>query len=452
MRRAAIGLCCLAAGFALARLVPVSGGNALPASAGPESIKSKSTVGARAVAPASFSLEGDWRPQAEAWAERDPAGFCQWLVERGIPPGEEVLMVLFKAWIRQDVDAAFTAAFNLPGDFQRENPLLGMMCGWALAGPGGLKAVLKWIPQAEEQMGGWASPGFEIIQCNPPAETAAILAEMASPMKYSGTLTEHFAAFWAEKDLTAAIAWMRSLKPCLRTVAMRGIMETWAKQNPNASLDYLASEATSAERQMAYVPLGLLAKTNPKAALDWLENNIGVVDSNSLTQIFSAWNKQAAASARDYAFAIEDPALRRHALEAWGNTAKVTDFLEALDHIPAGPDRKTLLLGISQKYSSDPAQNEAIRHLVADPANTDITPAMASSVSAQFAYQEPQAALEWATTLPESLQAESAEVVMRVWKDKVAAAQAVEKLPEGPVKKAAQEALKASLNPADPFR
>lgn len=77
---------------------------------------------------------------------------------------------------------------------------------------------------------------------------------------------------------------------------------------------------------------------------------------------------------------------------------------------------------------------------------------MASSVSAQFAYHEPQAALEWAATLPESLQAESAQAVIGVWKDKVAAAQAAEKLPEGAVKKTAQEALKASLNPALPSR
>lgn len=452
MKRALIGFCCLAAGFSLARLVPVSKGTALPASAGPESIKSGSTVVARPVAPVSFSVEGDWRPQAQAWAERNPAEFYQWLVERGIPPGEEVLMVLFNAWSRQDVDAAFTAAFNLPGDFQRDEVLDDVMA-WALAAPGGLQAALKWIPQVEEQLSVWVPPGEEWMKSGPPQEITGVLAGLPKGEGFSDNLMAQFAAYWAKQDLPAVMAWLHGLGPAQKASAFRGLMKTWAKTDPRAALRYLEVEATSQERSNAYQPLAELAKTDPRAALDWWENNIGVADSNSLRQIFSQWNEGAAIEARDYALAIEDPALRRHTLEAWGETAKAAELFQALDQVPAGPDRRTLLRGLTQKYPVDQAGNETIRHLVADPGNSDVTPAMAASVSRYFAYDEPQAALNWTATLPAALQEESARAVVRVWTDQVAAAQAVENLPDGPMKAAALEAIKAGLMPnADPFR
>ena len=177
---------------------------------------------------------------------------------------------------------------------------------------------------------------------------------------------------------------------------------------------------------------------------------MGVANSDFLNQIFNAWNENAATEARDYAFAIEDAARRRHTLEAWGETAKVSDVLQALGQTPAGPDRGTLLRGLTERFSFKPEETEAIRKLVASPSNVDITPAMAASVSLRYAYREPQAALEWTTTLPEALQAESARSVVKAWKDNVAAAQAVEKLPVGPVKAAAQEALKPKSG-GEPF-
>ena len=450
MKHILIGLGFIVAGFALARLVPASHGPAVTVSAKPESIKSKSAAPVRAVAPDSFSLEGDWRPQAEAWAERNPAEFYKWLVERGIPPGSEVLRVLFQAWIRQDVDAAFTAAFNLPGDFQRQDNVLDAMLGWTLAAPGGLRAALRWIPRAEEQLSSWSWPGEEWMKSGPPQEIAALLAETSSATRFSGTMIDQFAAYWAGQDMPAAMDWVKHLSPAQQGNAFSGLMKTWAKADPQAALHYLATEATTNERFHTYLPLREIAKTDPKAALDWWENNMGVANSDFLNQIFNAWNENAATEARDYAFAIEDAALRRHTLEAWGETAKVSDVLQALGQTPAGPDRGTLLRGRTERFSFKPEETEAIRKLVASPSNVDITPAMAASVSLRYAYRESQAALEWTTTLPEALQAESARSVVKAWKDKVAAAQAVENLPDGPVKTAAQEALKPKSG-GDPF-
>lgn len=451
MKSILIGVGFLVAGFALARLVPVSGGPAVTVSAKPESIKSKPAASVRVVAPDSFSLEGDWRPEAKAWAERNPAEFYQWLVERGIPPGSEVLRVLFEAWIRQDVDAAFTAAFNLPGDFQRHDDVLDAMLGWTLAAPGGLRAALPWIPRVEEQISSWTWPGEEWMKSSAPEDIASVLAGMTSDGGYSESMLDQFTAYWAKQDMPAAMAWLKELDAGQMRHAFSGLMKSWAKTDPRAALDYLANEATSFQRYNAYEPLSELAKTDPKAALDWWETNLGVPDANSLRQIFGQWSQKSGTESRDYALAIADPALRRHTLEAWGEVAKPDEVIRALAKIPSGPDRKTLMSGLTARYSFDEGESAAIRELVANPSNVDITPAMAASVSLRYAYREPQAALEWTTTLPEALQAESARSVVNAWKDKVAAAQAVENLPDGPVKSAAQEALKRKTG-AGPFR
>lgn len=412
---------------------------------------SKQLAGPALKPPRSVSLEGDWKPAAETWAEEDPAGFYKWLVARGIPPGGDVLRILFRSWVRQDADAAFEAVFNLPGDFQRQEEVLDQMMGWALAQPGGLGAVLKWMPQVEKQLRSWSSPGEEWMRTGPPQDIARILAQHASGNGYSGTLLSQFAAYWGSQDMPAAMDWMRTLRPEIRADVFTGIMRIKAEKDPAAALVYLATEATSEERFHAYEALGKLAKTDPKAALDWWERNLGVADYNSLRQIFGQWCRQNALEARDYALSIEDPTLRRDSLISWADTAPAGDLLEAIAQESGTQNRKSLMDAMAVKIPRDEADAEKIREFVEQGIQHGVTPVYAAAVSRSFAtYRDAGAALEWVTHLPEAYQEESVGAVLSVWKDKVAAAQAVEKLPEGPMKAAARQHLIPRAY--DPFR
>ncbi|MES2708627.1 MAG: hypothetical protein V4726_18680 [Verrucomicrobiota bacterium] len=476
MKTLPVSLLCLAAGFTLSRLPPSGTGHVaveakVPASAAaaspgksepftiPKDFSGKETDGGSGVLRPAAG--GDWRAAATAWAEADPEGFYDWLVKRGVPPGMETLRILFSAWVQRDANRAFEAAFNLPEDFQRQKFLLDHMLGEVLKNPGGLAAALKWCPKVEEQINGWGWPGEEWFNSSPPGEIAATLAREASGQGFRSSMMDQFAAFWAGKDHAAAMAWMESLPASLRANAFRGIMKSWGKEEPAAALEYLATQGRSGDRFNAYEPLTALAKTDPKAAVDWWENNLGVADYNSLNRIFTEWCKADAKEARDYALSVEDPTLRRNSLEAWGKAAKSDAVRKAIEEVPDGPDRATLLQALSTStatYRHEKGSEGAVKQGddlqfllgIAEKGGPSVTPGLIGNISMTYAYRDPAAAFARTGTVPENLQFGVAYQVLGIWKDNVAAAQAVDQLPDGPFKTTARRALQKSLS--DPHR
>lgn len=435
MKRAAQILFCFAAGLGLSRVTP----QAAPPPAA--AILQTSEIPHAAPAP-KYSLVGDWRRSVVEWAAEDPSAFNLWLLEQATPPDPQILRLLFVEWARHDAEAAFSAALNLPVDFKREDGLLDGMLAQVLKQPGGLETALKWIPAVEEQINGWDIPGVEWMKSGPPEQIASLLATKAFGFGYAGTLISEFAKYWASQDHDAAMAWMNSLSPEQRRSASQGLMESWSKTNPVAAMDYLASDqATTEDRWYAYQPMAELAKTDPKAALDWWEANIGVTNYNSLRKVYRMWGKEAPAEALSYALAVEDAVLRRESVQAWGSSVKSAEVLQAIISQPPGPNRRALMDSLPYSYNQDPAASAKVRDFVADPANVDISTTLVEGVAANYALNDPQAALAWAASLPETRRDRSVSTVIYNWKDKIAAAQAVEKLSPGPVRDAALQAL-----------
>ena len=442
MKRAAFIVLCFAAGLGLSRLTPRAAMPPAAVSMPPAAVSQEMPKPAPTAEAPVYSLAGDWRPSVEDWAAKDPSAFHQWLLEHGTPPDPEVLRVLFREWAGQDAETAFSAVFNLPVDFKREDHLLDGMLAQVLKQPGGLETALKWIPSVVEQISGWGHPEKEWLKSAPTEEIASLLAAKAGGSGYAGTMIWEFTRHWAAQDHDAAMAWMNTLNPKQRGNAVQGLMEAWSKTDPQAAMDYLASDqATTEDRFNAYQPMAGLAKTDPKAALDWWEANIGVTNSNSLRQVYQIWGKAAPAEALNYAQTIEDPVLRRESLEAWGNSMKTPEVIRAIGSQPPGPDRRALLDSLSGNYNHDPGATGTIRSFVADPANNDISTNMVYRVSSTYASSDPQAALDWAASLPESRRNPGVQAVLLNWPDKVAAAQAVENLPPGPVREAVLQAL-----------
>ncbi len=337
MKTLLFSLASLALGFTAARLLPVSS----PSAAAAGVIKKPAPPSSQ---PArSLDLKGDWKPAAQAWAAEDPAGFCAWLVQRGIIPERDLLNLLFTAWAAQDTDAAFTAFFNLPADFRR-NPrhqmVLSNMMSSVLSVPDGLGTVLKWLPQVDRHIRTALPPDAQWTKSLPPAQTAALLGEHCTGGTYSSSLIRQFAGAWAQQDRAAVMAWMKSLRPELHHDAFTGIIDEWAEQDAPGALAYLATQADSGERMSAYAPLAELAKKDPKAALAWWEENLAMPNSLCVGEIFRVWCGTNAMEARDYAFAIEDPTLRHHALTSWSQHASTGELLETIIKNPDGSNRR----------------------------------------------------------------------------------------------------------------
>lgn len=431
----------LALGFVAARWLPASAGDPVkkPAPAAPR-------VTFTPAKPArGLSMEGDWKPAADAWAKEDPAGFYEWLVARGTPPEEGVLHALFSEWVKRDPDAAFEAAFNLPGDYGREHELLMDVLNHSLGGIAGLKTAIKWAPFVDEQTKVWSSPPPGWMKDMPVEEIKALLAENGGPTgSYVSMLAGFFAKDLAKTDLPAALDWMRTLDHGRRGV-FSGIMETWAETDPKSALKYLAEEGRSSEQWDAHAPLAKLAETDPRAAMDWWEQYRGVPDPNCVRKIFQPWCDRNPVEARDYAMSIEDPALRRHCVSAWVAKAKTADVMEAYRSTEDSATREALVTSLTQ-VGRGGSDDKDLRDLVAGGSLPEVTPAMAASISRNMAQDTPAEALQWTATLPERLQSAGMVAVMARWKDKVAAAQAVENLPDGPAREAARKALAPKSN------
>ncbi|MES2709439.1 MAG: hypothetical protein V4726_22765 [Verrucomicrobiota bacterium] len=449
-------LLAIAAGFGVSRLAatgssgdgaPVSesrGFNQIPSNSGPPPAPVASPQ-----PKAGAGAPPTWQSAANAWAAADPAGFHRWLLKRGITPGGDVLEVLFTQWVKQDPDAAFEAAFNLPGDFQRHAALTHAMFH-VLERPGGLAMALKWNATADEQMESWGFPEDRAWMSSlPPDRIAALLGKGTEGRGfYPGSMAGAFAGFWAEKDLSAAVAWTRSLPAGLRAESMGGIMKSWASKDPAGLLQHLATDAGSLERSFASQALTALAKTDPKAAMDWWETHLGTVKGGALKAVFGPWCKADSQAAREYALSVDDPTLRRSCLAAWGGSAKPEELLRAAREITGGADKTTLMRAL---VGARP--NREVESYVRDAVvqgSPGMTPADAALVSRRYANRQPADAFSWVAGIPEKFQSGSLWHVFDAWDDKTAASQAVEQLPESSFKTKAREALRVNL--ADPDR
>lgn len=444
-------LLAVAVGFGVSRMVPRdSGSDGIPASKDRVSPNLPKSAGPQAIMAANGTADvTDWKTAAKAWAESDPAGFHRWLLKRGIPPGWGVLEILFTEWAKQDPNAALESAVNLPADFDR-GAALSYALYPVLDQPGGLEIMLKWYSAADEQMesfglldrGAW-------LRAVPPERTAALLAEKSAGggLCLCGMLRD-FSGWWAEKDRPAAMAWLSSLPPASRGYCFSGILETWAKTDPAGALDYLATKAETEERACASQALAEMAKTNPAAAMDWWETQMGTAAGNALESIFEPWSKADSGAAKNYAFSVEDPTLRRACLASWGETAQPAEVLRTVRDLPEGRDKSALLRPLIASITNPETVSYAREAVVSD--SPSMTPTGAALTSRIYANQEPAAAFAWVGGIPERFQAGSLCEVFDAWDDTVAASRAVEQLPDGSFKAKAREALRVSL--ADPNR
>jgi len=390
--------------------------------------------------PRAATLDGEhWKDAARQWAEEDPAGFHAWLVRQDPAPRLEITKQLFFTWVLHDPDAAFTAAVNLPARFQRGEFIPDMLTRLLHAGTYDTKA-LHWVNKVTDEYSGftWSDPHF--IKNKPPEAAAAMLRDTEAG-NYGSHLFELLGRRWAALDPEGARHWLSTLSEERRASALRGVLETWSQKDPWAALGYLAGEATTAERQLIYLPLRELVKTNPAAAFQWWEENMGVPDSNTSRFMLNEWRAQDAQAAESYVLGIEDPILRRQMVQAFVSDMGTEAAKDFALNLPPGPDRNAAVPEISFSWArSDPAG--ALTWLRAEGESAAAREAVTRMVGG-VSFDDPAAGLAWAREVPESLREMAVTGAIGIWreKDAPAAAAAVRTLPDGPVKTAAEQVL-----------
>ncbi len=385
----------------------------------------------------SLDFKSKWQPEAEKWAAEDPAGFYHWLVSRG-EASPSALSLLFRSWIKKDADAAFTALFDLPGDYGREE-LLGDMAGLLVNEPEGLQKLFPWLPRIEETLNGYGYPDGRWLEQGLPEKIAALLEKSASGNGISGAMFELLAKKWTKQDTAAALAWAKGLKGAAGASAMNGVISTWAELDPTAALKFLSTEATTGQLWNAFAPLKELAKTDPVKALTWWEEHWGAPDPNCVGHIFGEWMAKDRMKPLEYVQQMVDPILRGHCLAAWAGHAEPGEILSVLATLPAGPARQEFFKKAVQRLEiphgtiGEPVA-KAVRSLLENRTELGLPITVLPSLVRRLTSNDAPGTFQWSLGLPEAVRQDAAESVVVHWQDRVAAAKAISELPEGSLK------------------
>ncbi|MES2708628.1 MAG: hypothetical protein V4726_18685 [Verrucomicrobiota bacterium] len=142
----------------------------------------------------------------------------------------------------------------------------------------------------------------------------------------------------------------------------------------------------------------------------------------------------------DYALGVGHSALRSRYLLAWGSEADAASVLRTCLRMPEGADREILLEAFGNNSNTWSMDTEDLRPLLEKEPPERITEKMATAVGASCAARNPEAALSWAGTLPAERRRAAAEAIFRNWDNRIAAAKALDQLPEGSFKSKARQA------------
>lgn len=381
---------------------------------------------------------GQWEDPAKKWAEDDPAGFHAWLLRQDPAPPLKLTETLFLAWVLRDPDGAFAAAVNLPRRFQRGEFIPDMLNTLLQAGTSD-ELAFRWLGKVSGEFSGFGSGNPAFLTTKSPEEAAALLSGVTESF-YGGRLLNQLGRRWAAQDLDAARQWLDGLPTEKRVRALDGIMQVWAEKDVQGALNYLAHEASTAERHNICLPLKELAGKDPAAAFQWWEKNMGVPDPNTVRHMLTAWKAKDAEAAKQYVLSIEDTALRRQFLKDYAEGLGRDGSAFAMS-LPPGNDRNAVVPSIAFEWvRQDPAG--AMAYLRTEPASKAGRDAVAAMVSG-MCYSDNAGALAWANEVPEGLRERAIVTALQRWRedDVVAAAAAVRTMPDGPLKAAAEKAL-----------
>ncbi len=385
--------------------------------------------------------EGDWKPEAEAWAADDPVGFYAWLLARGTPPGADILKVLFDAWGERNPLAALSAVENLPaGWVPIRASLYGAAVRQLLRLPGGLEAALPWMSCVSSD-DIWEVPeATEWLSSLPPDQMGAFLVSHSQPGSAYQFLVESFARFWAAQDPAAALQWAGSLEPYLRRTALRQVVEGWAEGDPRGALNWVSSQPPGPLAWMADAPLQALARTDPHAAMDWALQDWNRQQFEATGKPYDTWVANDPSAALEYALSVGEPELRERCLSMYASWRSEAELGALLPTLPTLADREAVLRAvhtITDPFAPAPTPDSSEPSPAGGPAGEAF-----ARVCGEIAQKDAPHAFDLATNLPEAHRPAALAAVLTQWTGPEGAA-AVERMNDSPAKESARAFLKA---------
>ncbi len=371
------------------------------------------------------------RMLAARWAELDPQHMFRWVFtdlllpegSRDALPGRWALTeVLFDEWTKSDLPAVAKALTDVPNFPGRDN-LRMTVSNDAMKTDveRGLRLIKEWgihhyLPDMSK-VGEWAA--------RDPRHATEVVAALAlgadgGAMIEHVTLTEIGKA-WAQIDPRAALEFAATMQSFGRFALAGEAVQEWAKKDLGAAVEFATAQGDPTFRaSLAQGLVGEWAKTDAAGALAWSNENLrGAARTEVIGDLITAAaGKNLEAAAELVAGMEAGPAQNRACasiFETWfkngkeGRDAAFT-WLAAL---PDASARTAALERVQWGWMS--REPDAVRDFVSGPFGQMASSSMLQSVARSQTSKNPEAAMQWAASLPAERSGDVRRAVLENW-------------------------------------
>ncbi len=342
---------------------------------------------------------------AYRWAELDYDAALAWL--QTVPSREVQLLCagkIFDAFSAKDAPAAFAALTELPANYDFSQLSVIVLMNYAEQDPRAALAALQSVADNSKfsyltvvVFGQWT-------QQDPTAAAAAVIDLSAGPQQQLSVRS--VAENWATQDPAAALKWADTLpQGQMQNEAKNVALSTFSKVDPLGAASYFLANYPARQGPVILNIARDWAGIDPSALLTWADQNLTGQAYNraanlALQQLANTDPKAAAT----YLAQNPDPNVLAQVVPALAITWGQEDPQAALDWAQSLPPDNVSLRNsaISQALSGWVATNPtaATTYLQQNFANSPEFGNMTSQLATAWGATDPQAALQWAKSLP----------------------------------------------------
>ena len=398
------------------------------------------------------------RMLAARWAELDPdhmfrSLYADYMLPEGAPgtlPSRYVLSdVLFEQWTKSDVKAAVKALTDVP-DFAGRDSLRMTVSNRVMQADvdEGLRVLKDWhiqnyLPDMKK-VAEWAAKD--------PQHAAETILSLGGNYAATEALKQVGKA-WAQRDPASGLRYAAGLSAAQRGALGSEIMTNWAARDLKAAVEFASKEADPTLR--AAISRGLVSawgKTDPAAALTWSEENLRGVDrTEAIGGLIKAAAEKDLAKAAELASSMEPGTAQNKAcasiFETWFK--KGPDQRDAaftwLAALPDSEAKRVALERVQWDWMwKDP---DGVKEFISGPHGSLASSNLINQVARNQAARNPEAAMEWARSLPAQQAIDARRAVFDSWLNirPENAADYARKLPSGPERDTAIQSVSQTL-------
>ncbi len=342
---------------------------------------------------------------AGRWAETNPREAADFaLTLKGNQPRFEVMRAAIGVWTGIDPEAAKSWAAALPASAERSQAVSILVSALSQRDPQGAIAFLESLPRDARSDDAYFTVFTQWAGQNADAAAAQALALPRGQNRdqaIRATINR-----WAHDDPQAALACAKSLPDVAKRIhAMQSAWSIWISADPESATAHLLAMPSGDGRSRALasaVASAVYAHSDRdrQTALKLInELPSGGMRSNLMQILAGEWAKTDPGAAAEYVLEIPAGEARNNGISDIATTWARHDLAAALSwaiELPEGDVRRQALRSISFGWAHEDPR-AALEHWVQNVAATqDSNGIVAGELSVQWAWSNPEEALQWA--------------------------------------------------------